>query len=380
MSSPPTLSLAFSLSLHCSWVIFVKDMAPTVPSVEQNDISSLKTLVENGNKHTPIPSHYAYFKNPEDSDALPGDSIPVIDYSLLISEDLDQQTKCVSELRKACLDWGFFIVKNHGIPEKLYEDMFEKCEEFNSLSDDEKQEFKTTNGTVLDRIRFGSSNNLSSTQVHLWRDYLKFVVHPNFNSPHKPAGFSETLLELSTKQREVMKNLLAGVSKSLEVEESYLHNIVEMDNGMDYFLSNVYPPCPQPELAIGSPPHTDFGIMIMLASNGVNGLQIQQNGKWFNVNADRNHLMVNLGDQMEILTNGKYKSAVHRAVVNSKTVRISLVTSYGPEVNNFVVPAPKFVDDNHNPPAYRGMKYGDYFIADQTSTTKVVTTLDLVRI
>lgn len=79
-------------------------------------------------------------------------------------------------------------VKNHGIPEKLYEDMFEKCEEFNSMSDDEKQEFKMAKG-VMDRIRFGSSNNLSSTHVCFWRDYLKLFVHPDFNSPHKPAGF-----------------------------------------------------------------------------------------------------------------------------------------------------------------------------------------------
>ena len=79
------------------------------------------------------------------------------------------------------------------------------------------------------------------------------------------------------------------------------------------------------------------------------------------------------------MTNGKYKSAVHRATVNSKTTRISMVTLYGAEVNKLVVPAPEFVDDN-NPPAYRGMKYEDYFIADQTSTTKGVTSLDLVRI
>lgn len=85
-------------------------MAPTVPSPDENNTSSVKTMVENANKHTPIPSHYAYFKNPEDSNALPGDTIPVIDYSLLISEDLDLQTKCVGELGKACRDWGFFIV------------------------------------------------------------------------------------------------------------------------------------------------------------------------------------------------------------------------------------------------------------------------------
>lgn len=78
-------------------------MASPVQSLDQK-------LVENGNSQTVIPSIYAYFKNPEDSNALPGDCIPAIDYSLLISEDLDQQTKCVTELGKACKDWGFFMV------------------------------------------------------------------------------------------------------------------------------------------------------------------------------------------------------------------------------------------------------------------------------
>lgn len=80
------------------------------------------------------------------------------------------------------------------------------------------------------------------------------------------------------------------------------------------------------------------------------------------------------------MTNGKYKSVVHRAMVNSKTTRISVATVYGPEVNKVVAPAPEFVDEGSNPAAYRGMKYGDYFIADQTSTTKRLTSLDMVRI
>lgn len=54
-----------------------------------------------------------------------------------------------------------------------------------------------------------------------------------------------------------------------------------------------------------------------------------------------------------------------------------MVTFYGPDVNKFVVPTPKFVEDENNPSAYRGMKYGDYFIADQSSITKG---LDLVKI
>ena len=97
-----------------------------------------------------------------------------------------------------------------------------------------------------------------------------------------------------------MKNLLRGVSKSLEVEESYLYNLADMDMGMDFFAMNIYPPCPQPELAVGLSPHTDFGLLIILASNGVAGLQIQQNRVWFNVDVHPNYLMVNLGDHMEV--------------------------------------------------------------------------------
>lgn len=95
----------------------------------------------------------------------------------------------------------------------------------------------------------------------------------------------ETLLECSTRQREVMEELLKGVSKSLQVEESYLHDIADRDNGMDFLAVNIYPPCPQPELAVGLAPHTDFGLLIIVTANGVGGLQVQRNGKWFNVNA-----------------------------------------------------------------------------------------------
>lgn len=96
-----------------------------------------------------------------------------------------------------------------------------------------------------------------------------------------------------------MKNLLRGVSKSLEVDKSYLYDMADMDMGMDLFLANIYPPCPQPKLVVGLSPHTDLGLLIMLASNRVGGLQIQKNGTWLNVDVRPNHLMVNLGDHME---------------------------------------------------------------------------------
>lgn len=83
-------------------------MSSTPKSIGENINPSVQNLVDK--QLTSIPSQYAYFKNPSDSTALPGDGIPVIDYSLLISEDPDHRAKCIRELGKACREWGSFLV------------------------------------------------------------------------------------------------------------------------------------------------------------------------------------------------------------------------------------------------------------------------------
>lgn len=61
----------------------------------------------------------------------------------------------------------------------------------------------------------------------------------------------------------------------------------------------------------------------------------------------------------QILTNGKYKSCLHRALVNNKTTRYSIAVSNGPSLDTVVGPSPKMVDEP-NPPIYKPMKYVDY--------------------
>lgn len=91
-------------------------MAPTPQNVAQViPCSTVQQLVASSGNLEPntIPSHYAFFNNPNDSLALPGDGIPIIDFSLLISDDLNQRSQCVDDLGKACKDWGFFLVYMH---------------------------------------------------------------------------------------------------------------------------------------------------------------------------------------------------------------------------------------------------------------------------
>ncbi|KAG2389694.1 Flavonol synthase/flavanone 3-hydroxylase [Vigna angularis] len=81
----------------------------------------------------------------------------------------------------------------------------------------------------------------------------------------------------------------------------------------------------------------------------------------------------------KILTNGKYKSVLHRAVVNTKGTRISIATAHGAPLDTIVGPAPEFIDCD-NPEAYRAIKYGDYIQFQQSHELHRRSCLDRIRI
>ncbi|XP_035540584.1 protein DMR6-LIKE OXYGENASE 2-like isoform X3 [Juglans regia] len=269
-------------------------------------------------------------------------------------------------------------VINHGVPESLMKAMVEACGEFFNLAEEEKQEFAGKH--VLDSLRCGASINGSTDHVFFWRDYLKFFAHPNFHSPSKPTGFREIALDYSTRTRKVAMELVKGISASLGLEEGYIEKALNMELGLQIFISNFFPPCPQPELARGLPPHSDHALLTLLINNGISGFQLQRQGKWVNVNSIPNAFMVIFGDQMEIMSNGKYECAVHRATVNGKATRMSIAMLFGPALETVVGPAPELVDNETNPPAFTAMKYRKYLELQQTNKIIGKCALDRVRI
>ena len=112
--------------------------------------------------------------------------------------------------------------------------------------------------------------------------------------------YREVAYEYSSKIREVRKTLLQGISESLGLEATALENYTGFDSGFQVFVVNLYPPCPQPELALGMPPHTDHGLLTLLYQNGIGGLQVKHDGKWVNVDPQPNCLIVNVADQLEV--------------------------------------------------------------------------------
>ncbi|XP_058007250.1 2-oxoglutarate-dependent dioxygenase 19-like isoform X2 [Hevea brasiliensis] len=317
--------------------------SPTTPSKR---ITSIIKLLAESPGLTNIPSTHTFTLNSHDQVVSDTEEpVPVIDYSLLISSSPDQRSKIIHDLRKACQYWGFFMVINHGVPERLMRSMIDACREFFDLPEEEKQEYEGKH--VLDPIRCGTSFNTSVEKVFCWRDFLKLFVHPVFHSPSKPAEFSENLLEYSKRVREVARELLKGISESLGLGTNYIDKALNLEQGLQ---------------------------------NGVSGLQVQHKGKWVNMNGYPNSFLVNTGDHLEILSNGKYKSVEHRAVVNKKAARISLAMAHGPSLDSVVTPAPELLDREGNAPAYIEMKYGKYLELQQSSKLDGKSCLDQVRI
>lgn len=101
--------------------------------------------------------------------------------------------------------------------------------------------------------------------------------------------------------REMTRELVRGISESLGLETCYLEKAVDLESSSILFAANLYPPCPQPQLARGLPSHSDQCLLTLLLQNQIDGLQILHHNKWVNVNNPiPNSFLVNVGDQLEV--------------------------------------------------------------------------------
>uniref|UniRef100_M8D6M7 Protein SRG1 n=1 Tax=Aegilops tauschii TaxID=37682 RepID=M8D6M7_AEGTA len=117
-----------------------------------------------------------------------------------------------------------------------------------------------------------------------------------------------------------------------------------------------YPPCRHPDKAIGLTPHHDgLGLALLLHVDDTPGLQVRRGGRWFPLDPLPGVLVVNVGDILQVLTNGEYRSAEHRVLVDAERGRATVVMFQDACVAGTVRPLPGLGEAR-----YRAIEYGEY--------------------
>ncbi|KAJ7189380.1 hypothetical protein O6H91_Y533000 [Diphasiastrum complanatum] len=301
-----------------------------------------QALCDRGVKELPHAYIQPEHERPSPASLVRGKHMPVIDLSRFHGDGRDQ---AMEELRFACESWGFFHLINHGFPESCMKAMLEVGRQFFELPAEVKMQFFQKKGTGR-RTRYGLSFNTEDNRVSDWRDFLSQPCHPLSDEiistwPHVPVHYREIAKEYAKNVRALALRLLALLSESLGLRESFLDEAFKGHHQL--MVINHYPPCPQPDLTLGVTGHTDPYGFTIVQHDDVPGLEVMKDGSWYAVKSIPNAFVINIGDQMEILSNGRYKSIEHRAVVNSEKTRFSIVSFYGPSHDAIIAPAGELI-------------------------------------
>ncbi|XP_052878952.1 2-oxoglutarate-dependent dioxygenase 11-like [Gossypium arboreum] len=154
----------------------------------------------------------------------------------------------------------------------------------------------------------------------------------------------------SMELHKVMIYLMKQISKNLRSDPEKLSSFFE--DGIQGIRMKYYPPCVEASKVYGLAPHLDatgLTLMLLLQVNEVEGLQIKRNEKWVTVKPILTAFIINIGDMVEIMSNGEYKSIEHRVVVNPGKEWVSMAALRYGNKNAQVGPLPDLVKTNKAP-------------------------------
>lgn len=290
-------------------------------------------------------------------------SVPIVDLGRLSQPDGDANEAV--KLRQAMESWGLFMVTNHGIEDALMDNVMNVSREFFQQHLGEKQKYTNLiDGKHFQLEGYGNDQVKSDTQILDWLDRLYLKVDPaderNLSVwPKHPESFRDVLDEFLIKCDGVKNSLLPSMAKLLKLDEDYFVRQFS-DRPTTIARFNYYPQCPRPDLVYGMKPHSDATILtILMVDNDVGGLQVLKDGVWYDVPTKPHTLLINLGDHMEIMSNGIFKSSVHRVMTNPEKERISVVLFYFMNLEKEIEPALELIDERH-PARYKRVKIMDY--------------------
>ncbi|KAL2903007.1 2-oxoglutarate-Fe(II) type oxidoreductase hxnY [Bienertia sinuspersici] len=294
-------------------------------------------------------------------------NLPIID---LLASD---KVSTAATLRKACIDVGFFYIVNHGIDKELLKRLFEESERFFALPLEEKMKLKRKEVELtgytplysekLDHSLTTKGDPKESINIGPLHDSM---CHENqWPSEELLPNWRPTIEEYHRKILSTGKSLLSLLALSVNLDEGYFENLGALDPAMPMLRLLHYPGDKNyhNEEVLGASAHSDYGMLTILATDGVPGLQVcrekdRQPRIWQDVLDIEGALIVNIGDMFERLTNCLFRSTLHR-VLPRGTERYSVALFLDIRYD-FTVECLETCCSESNPPRFPPIRVIDY--------------------
>ncbi|KAL6270648.1 hypothetical protein ACE6H2_027559 [Prunus campanulata] len=271
----------------------------------------------------------------------------------------------LAKLANGARAWGMFVIKDHGVPWSVLQGVRDVVKEFFGLSFEEK---KASVGSYVnvDNMGYGRNFVKSEDQPLDWIDRVTMKAAPAGATqglhvwPQRPANFRHAIEQYVAEARSILNDLLDALAEALLLERhAFLQNFDPNESEINVRV-NYYPPCPRPDLALGLTPHSDASALTLLMQfdrGAAGGLQVLKDMKWVSVTWPPEALLVNVGDLLEIMSNGRLKSPWHRVVTQMDIDRFSVALFYNPSPQTEIEP---IRDCSSSDEEYKKVVVGDY--------------------
>lgn len=277
--------------------------------------------------------------------------LPIIDVSALVTRDMDR-LGVAREIARACRESGFFYIIGHKVDERLQQRLENLTRKFFAQDLDVKLAIRMENGGRAWRGYFQVGGELTSGKPDL-KEGLYFGSELVEDHPLVKAGtpmhgpnlfpdniplFRETVLDYLAAMTRLGHALMEGIALSLGLNESYFADRYTSDPLILFRIFN-YPPAPNlDEQSWGVGEHTDYGLLTILKQDRTGGLQVKSKSSWVEAEPVEGSFVCNIGDMLDRMTGGLYRSTAHRVKNASKHDRLSFPFFFDPNFNAEVKP------------------------------------------
>lgn len=316
------------------------------------------------------------------------ESLPIIDIASARGGSGDL-ARIGAALDRACCEFGFFYVTDHGIDPALSALMMTLAVKFFALPLEQKLAIAMARGGRAWRGYFPVDGELTSGRpdrkegiyfgTELGPDDARVragVPLHGMNLYPALSGFRDTLLTYMDDVTTVGQLLLRGIAVGLGLTPDYFLDRYTRDPTVLFRIFN-YPPSSSgaSENGLGVGEHSDYGLLTLLRQDEVGGLEVWHQDRWLSASPVPDSFVCNVGDMLERWTAGRYVSALHRVRNVSTQDRVSMPLFLDPSFDAVLAPitavAPNPSAIGRNRPARRwdgtdlatvSGSYGDYLL------------------